>query len=360
MSDIEKSFTTERYIVTHAVMIEQEGWRLDQFVHKHMPTLSRQYLKKKIEKGEVEISGRKPPHKSSVKVHYGERVTITTHNDGSIEEELWHGKPIEKQEDPTILFEDDGLLVVNKPPYMITHPAGKNLFYCATVFFETIYKKTIHSIHRLDRETSGVLLLGKNPRTSQQVSLLFEEDKVRKCYLLIAHKNEERTPFPFTARERLGRPEDIVPRGMMLSYPEDSEDGKDSETYFELLLETEKYVFALAFPVTGRQHQIRVHAAKHGYPLLGDKLYNGDPGVFMRFKDVEATEEDHEKMQIPRQALHAVALKIAYPIGKESLFMAPLPKDLTDWAHTHLTVSVDQINEMIRLKLEESFKNYEF
>lgn len=355
MSDIEKSFSTEKYVVTHAVMIEQEGWRLDQFVQKCMPTLSRQYLKKKIERGDVEISGRKPPHKSSVKVHYGERVTITTHNDGMIEEELWHGKPIEKHEDPAIIYEDEGLLVINKPPYMITHPAGRNLFYCATVFFETIYKKTIHSIHRLDRETSGVLLLGKNPRTSQQVSLLFEEDKVRKCYLFIAHKNPNRTPFPFTAKERMGRPDDIIPRGMMLAYPEDSEDGKEAETHFELIHETEDYVFALAFPITGRQHQIRVHASYHGYPLLGDKLYNGDPGVFMRFKDVEATIEDHDKMQIPRQALHALALTMAYPAGQQSIYRAPLPLDLKEWVISK-GIDIEMLNSKIKTGLDKFLK----
>lgn len=335
MSDVEKSFTTEKYVVTHTVRDEQDGWRLDQFVMKCMPTLSREFLKKKIEKGEVEISGRKPPHKASVKVHDGERITITTHNDGMIEEEFWHGEVVPKTDKPTIIFEDQGLLVVNKPPYMITHPAGKNLFYCATVFFETIYKKTIHSIHRLDRETSGVLLLGKNPATSQQVSQLFEEDLVRKCYFLIAHKTPGAKPFPFTARERLDRKEGAIPEAMMFAFPENGTEGKESETHFESIFEKNNYVLALAFPLTGRQHQIRVHAATHGYPLLGDKLYNGDPGVFMRFKDNKATDEDHELMQIPRQALHAAALKLLYQ-GKPKHFIAPLPADLTQWIEKNL------------------------
>ena len=272
MSEIEKSFSTEKYVVTHPVQIEQDGWRLDQFVHKCMPTLSREFLKKKIEKGEVEISGRKPPHKPSVKVHHGERVTITTHNDGMIEEEFWYGEVVPKNEKPGIVFEDEELLVVNKPPYMITHPAGKNLFYCATVYFETIYKKTIHSIHRLDRETSGILLLGKNPKVSQRVATLFENDLVRKCYFFIAHKKAGATPFPFTAKERMDREETAIPRGIMSWYPENSELGKESETHFELLLEKDDFVLALAFPLTGRQHQIRVHASCHGYPNLGMAL----------------------------------------------------------------------------------------
>src|SRR6476620_6182866 len=111
MSEIQKSFSTEKYVVIHTVKEEQDGWRLDQFVQKCMPTLSRQYLKGKIERGDVEISGRKPPHKPSVKVHANEKITITTHNDGSIEDELWNGKPLPRDAKPTVVFEDDELLV---------------------------------------------------------------------------------------------------------------------------------------------------------------------------------------------------------------------------------------------------------
>lgn len=352
MSFIDKSFTTEKYVVSYPVLIEHDNLRLDQFVMTYMPTLSRQFLKKKIEKGEVTISGRKPPHKPSVKVHYGEKVTVTTHNDGMIEDEYWHGEVVPRNQEPSIIFEDPGLLVINKPPFMITHPAGKNLFYCATVWYETIYKHTIHSIHRLDRETTGILLLGKNPKITQKVSLLFEEDKVKKCYFLIAHKKDNATVFPFVAKERLGRNEDAIPQGMIYAHPESSEEGKEAETRFELLLEKDNYVLALAFPLTGRQHQIRVHAATHGYPLLGDKLYNGDSGVFMRFKDHAATEHDHEIMQIPRQALHAVALKFTYPNDKDTHFIAPLPKDLSDWLKEKLELEKDEIDKLIKKKLE--------
>lgn len=355
MSEIEKSFTTEKYVVSYPVMTEHTGWRLDQFVMQCMPTLSRQFLKKKIEKGEVTISGRKSPHKPSVKVHFGERVTVTTHNDGMIEDEYWHGEVVPRDQEPTIVFEDSGLLVINKPPFMITHPAGKNLFYCATVFYETIYKHTMHSIHRLDRETSGVLLLGKNPKTSQKVSALFEEDKVRKCYFLIAHKNSGAKTFPFTAKERLGRDEGAIPRGLISPYPENSEDGKEAETHFELILEKDNYVLALAFPLTGRQHQIRVHAATNGYPLLGDKLYNGDSSIFIRFKDFTATLDDHDKMQIPRQALHAAALKLTYPENDYQHFIAPLPKDLSHWIEHKLGLSHDQVEKMMEEKILELF-----
>lgn len=356
MSEIEKSFNSDKFTATYPVQPENEGWRLDQFIQKWMPTLSRQFLKKKIDKGEVIISGRLPPHKPSTKVHYGEKVTIMTFNDGQIEEEFWLGKIIPKDEKPTIIFEDQDMLIVNKPPFMITHPAGKNLFYCATVFFETLYKKTIHSIHRLDRETSGVLLLGKNPRISQKISLLFEENKVKKCYFLIARKNAITTPFPFTAKERMDREEGSIPRGIMSWYPEDSHLGKEAQTHFEKLWENEDYVLALAFPVTGRQHQIRLHAACHGYPLLGDKLYNGDVEIFIRFKDHLATAQDHEKMQLPRQALHAVGLLIGYPETVPTLYSAPLPVDLLTWMETRLNLSKNFIEEMIHITLKNKLR----
>jgi RluA family pseudouridine synthase len=355
MSEIEKSFSTEKYVVTYPVQEEQDGWRLDQFVQKCMPTLSRQYLKKKIERGEVEISGRKSPHKPSVKVHYLEKVTITTHNDGMIEDEFWYGKPVPRDKKPGIVFEDEELLVINKPPFMITHPAGKNLFYCATVFFETIYKKTIHSIHRIDRETSGLLLLGKNPKVSQRVAKLFEDDKVRKCYFFIAHKKEGALPFPFTARQRMDREENKIPRGMMSVWAENSEFGKESETHFELITEKDNYVLAMAFPKTGRQHQIRVHASENGYPLLGEKLYNGDPGVFMRFKDHVATPEDHELLQIPRHALHAIALKLTYPKDEYTHFIAPLPDDLAEWLKEKLNLEKEEVEAIIKTKVEHYF-----
>lgn len=353
MSQVEKSFTTEKFVASYPVRPEHDGLRLDQFVMTCMPTLSRQFLKSKIEKGEVEIAGRKPPHKSSVKVHDGERVTITTWNDSEIEEEFWEGKVVSKIASPTEVFEDDDIIVINKPPFMITHPAGRNLFYCATVFYETKHKKTIHSIHRLDRETTGILMLGKNPKAAQKVSVLFEEDKVRKCYFLIARKNPGAASFPFTAKERMGRKENVIPESMMFTFPEHSEDGKEAETHFELILEKDDYVLALAFPVTGRQHQIRVHAAHHGYPLLGDKIYNGDPYVFIRFKDNEATTEDHQHMQIPRQALHAAALKLTYPKDEATHFIAPLPEDLAAWIEDKLGLKRDQVEVMMEEKIKK-------
>lgn len=356
MSEVSKSFTQEKYVVTYAVEHTQEGWRLDQFIQECMPTLSRQYLKKKIEKGEVVIAGRRPPHKPSVKVHAREHITITTHNDGIIDEEFWQGKPIERTEEPSIVYEDPNLVVINKPPFMLTHPAGKNLFYCANVWYESKFNRPVHTIHRIDRETTGLLLLAKNPKTAGQVINLFEQDQVRKCYFFIAHKNDFASPMPFTAMERMDKDGTRIPEGMISFWPKDSSLGKEAETKFELLLEKNNFILGLAYPVTGRQHQIRVHASAHGYPLLGDKLYNGDSKVFVRFKDAKATDQDHELMQIPRQALHAVGIKLPYPAGLCSTFVAPIPQDLADWIKLKLDLNIEVINQQIDQRIKVFFK----
>lgn len=349
-----KSFRSDKYVVEHPVEPNHEGLRLDAFVHLFMPTLSREFVKKKIEKGEVEVSGRPHPHKPSTKVHHGESVRIVTHNSHILEDERWHGKPLELHEEPVVVYEDDGLIACHKPAFMTTHPAGRHLFYVATVHFGTLHGKIIHSIHRLDRETSGILLLGKNPETSGRIGKLFEADRVRKCYFLIAHKLPGAASFPFVAKERLGEREP-PPRGMQKAFPEDSQEGKEAETRFQLLLEKNGYVLALAFPVTGRQHQIRVHAAEHGYPLLGDKLYNGDPGVFMRFKDLVATPDDHSKMQIPRQALHALALRLPYPDdSQDSIYRAPLGEDLVEWIQENLGLTHAEVEKLIDANLKLS------
>ena len=91
--------------------------------------------------------------------------------------------------EPKTIFEDENIIIVNKPPFMCTHPTGKHLFNCATTYFENIHNKTMHSIHRLDRETSGILLLGKEIKTTARLTQAFEDCAIKKCYLFIAKIN---------------------------------------------------------------------------------------------------------------------------------------------------------------------------
>ncbi len=353
MTEVYKKFSPEKYEVHLMVDEEQDGLRLDQFCQDFLLSLSRQQVKAKIKKGEVKIQGRPFPHKASVKVYHREIVEIFTPK-GELEDEYWNGQKLDLSQKPEVLFEDDELLVIAKPPYMATHPTGTHLFNCATVYFEQVYQSSIHSIHRLDRETSGVLLLGKTPKGSQTYSQYFEDNKISKIYFMIAHKNKD-MPESFTASERLGEKENFVPRLFVHCFDEKSLDGKHAQTRFHKIAQNESYVLALARPITGRQHQIRSHAAHYGFPLLGDKIYNGDPSVFMRFKDKIATDADHKLMQISRHALHATALKTPYK-GKSKIFKSPIPSDLQEWLNDNFKeLTIEQIELKISALVKEIF-----
>ena len=354
MSEISKSFTPELYEAIYMVDEEQDGIRLDQFCAEYLHSFSREQIKKKIRSGEVQIFDRPYPHKASVKVYHREKVKIFTPR-GTLEDEYWRGEKLKLQFDPEIIYEDNDLLVISKPAYMTTHPTGKHLFNCATVYFENLYGTTIHSIHRLDRETSGVQLLARNPKTAERFTSLFEKNQVSKAYFFIAHHNQD-NQYPLVAKERLGSLDDFIPRLYVHCFDENSKEGKVAQTTFVKLYSNEKYFLGLAFPKTGRQHQIRSHAAHYGLPLVGDKLYNGDPTIFMRFKDEIPTEEDHDLMQLSRHALHAVALKIYdQTANKEYLFEAPLPQDFKDW----LIKSIPKLNlKEIQGSIQKSLKEY--
>jgi 23S rRNA pseudouridine1911/1915/1917 synthase len=353
MNDIVKVYQDDLFEATYTVEPKFNGIRLDQYLMELFENFSREFIKNKIKNGEVRILGRPFPHKPSVKIYEKEKIKISTRKT-DLEDEYWQGHKIEINETPEVVFEDENIIVCSKPAYMSTHPTGRHLFNCATVFFEKIHGHTIHSLHRLDRETSGILMLGKKPEIATLIGKKFEMDEVKKCYFFIAHKRKN-INFPFMAHERMTALDDYVPRLFVHCFPENSNQGKEAQTYFEKLEENDDYILGLAFPITGRQHQIRAHASFHGFPLLGDKLYNGDPTVFMRFKDGVATENDHLLMQIPRHALHAIALTINYK-DKNQLFVTHMPHDFIQWMDHHFPVNLQVLEEKIKLRIKNFFK----
>lgn len=349
MATLFKRFKPDLYEACYSVEEEEDGLRLDKYLSRFFPSFSREQIKRKISNGQVRIKNRPHPHKPNSKVYLDEEVYIFTPR-GELEDEVWNGEKLPLPS-PSLIAKEDDLIVVNKPPFMTTHPTGKHLFYCATVFYEQEFNHTVHSIHRLDRETSGIQLLALNPKTATRYTDDFENGRVKKAYFLIAHKRKE-VSFPFSAKERMDHDMDFIPRVFVHCYPENSHMGRSAHTDFELLLEKDDYYLALAFPHTGRQHQIRTHAAFHGFPLLGDKLYNGDPSVFMRFKDQIATEEDHQLMQIPRHALHSVGIKLP----DKEVYIAGLPYDLKKWMEENMGIDTDDILALIQNRVRDKLK----
>lgn len=345
MPILEKNFLRDRYLAVYLVDEVHDNFRLDQYTQIYLSNFSRQHVKKKIEDGEIKIEGRDHKLRPSTKVKYKEKVSIvitrTIHED-----EYWNGEKVELTETPEIVYEDSDLLVLSKPPFMATHPTGKHLFNCATVFFESKLGHTCHSIHRIDRETSGILLLGKNPKISAILTPQFEERKVKKCYFFIAKTDNPPLEDSFTESSRLGTEEKGLKRVYINHYPQNSSEGKPAKTAFKIIHRENGYVLGLAFPHTGRQHQIRVHAMIKGLPLLGDKLYLGNYKMFQRFKDNWASEEDHKFLEMPRHALHAIAINLEYGSSRKT-FITDLPQDLSSWIGDNLSIDLEDLKKSL-------------
>ena len=357
MSIIHKIYRDDVFEVRHMADEEHEGLRLDQFLGIYLESFSRELIKKKIKENEIEIVGRPGVHKPSSPIHHRDEIIIRFYK-SKYENEFWEGKKLELQLVPDVVYEDNDLLVISKPAFMSTHPAGRHLFNCATVFFEMKYNQTIHSLHRIDRETSGILMLGKNPKMATEMMERFEDDDVKKCYLFIAKVTKDYMGEDyFIANERMGNPDEGLKRILVESYPENSTEGKHARTFFYILEKNKDYVIGIACPQTGRQHQIRVHAKAHGLPLIGDKLYLGSYETFQRFKDMVASDEDHALMQLPRHALHAIALKIPYK-GEEKLFITKIPKDLGEWIEKNTAFKVPELEEKIQLTVKKYYNSF--
>lgn len=214
--------------------------------------------------------------------------------------------PPEKM-DIEILYEDDGLLVLNKDPYVMVHPTkgvpeGTLLQGLAHYAMEKGEDYKIRFAHRLDRDTSGVLLVAKNKFIHHQLAEQFLHRSPEKLYLALV---QGIPPEEFCVQGKMGGKEDELRRFFL---PQ----GKDSITTFKRLWTRGSVSLVECRPLTGRTHQIRLHLSERGYVILGDQLY-GYHG------------------QVKRQMLHCQRMTLQHPISGEKIsFTAPLKKDMQE------------------------------
>ncbi len=235
-----------------------------------------------------------------------------------------------------VLFEDDCLLAVEKPARLLTSPdrydpQRPNLM---KLLHAGISRGTpwaaqrgltyLMNAHRLDFETSGIILLAKNRPTLVALANLFGSEKPVKTYLALVHGRPAKPAFE--ANARLGP--HPVQTGLVRV---DEKNGKQSRTFFELRETFNGYSLLQCRPVTGRTHQIRVHLRHAGLPIVGDMLYGGGKLLLSRLKSGYRLKPDKtERPLIDRVALHAAELKLPHPVtGAEIVITAPWPKDLT-------------------------------
>lgn len=289
---------------------EHQLMRLDRYVASELPDLSRTYLQQLITDGHLLVDGQS--RRAAFKMTPGQVVTLSL----PVTEEF----DLEAQDIPLdILFEDDDVLVINKPAGMVVHPAPGHprdtlvnavLFHAPDISIQGSTRPGI--IHRLDKDTTGVMVVAKSNRA--QVSLVdqWQERSVTKRYTtLVAGVVEEDTA---TIDAPIGR--NPVNRQQMTT----SKSGREAITHFTVI---ERFADSTLLDVqieTGRTHQIRVHLAFIGFPVVGDALYGNK--VSARVGDA---------LGVSRQFLHAAALTLRLPSDDaERTFEAPLPDDLSD------------------------------
>lgn len=207
-----------------------------------------------------------------------------------------------------ILYEDDGLLIVNKGPNMPVHPSQNHyedtLSNGVKYYFDTIgLKRKIRPINRLDKDTSGIVLFAKNEYIQECLVHQMKNGSFEKEYLALINGSLEESPLRIVANIKR-KDESIIERRV-------ADDGEYAETIFENIASFEGYSLIKCILKTGRTHQIRVHTSHIGHSILGDTLYGTSSSL------------------IQRQALHAHTVKFIHPISKEKLeIVCDLPEDM--------------------------------
>jgi 23S rRNA pseudouridine1911/1915/1917 synthase len=242
----------------------------------------------------------------------------------------------------SILYEDQRFLVIDKPANLLVHPTGPGrpdtLWDELKRFlaFEIVNGATISFINRLDRETSGLILVAKSGAMARQLGLMIAQRRIRKTYNAIVFGSPlEET---FAVDQPLLRQGIVRPSRIYLKQTVDP-NGSPAFTSFRVMnrFTRRDRPFALieAEPKTGRTHQIRVHLAHAGYPIVGDKIYGPDENCYLEFIETGWTPSLETKLLISRQALHASSLSFEFE-GHPYSFEAPLPADLQNFLRSPL------------------------
>lgn len=302
------------------VPAENSGQRVDLFLGNTFPIYSRVHLQDAIRQGKVLIDGVQV--KPSTKVKPGQTISVTLpepKDDGPVPENI----PLD------ILFEDEHIVAVNKPPAMVVHPAKGN--WEGTLASALAYHFSNLSdvggvtrpgiVHRLDRDTSGVILIAKNNPAHLALSVQFQQRTIKKQYTAVVHGRPERD------RDSIKAPIGIHPRHReRMAIRVDHQTSKAAESFYEVQKRWNAYSLIHVWPRTGRTHQIRVHMLHVGHPVACDNLYSQQSHI--TYSDLRGDSPDSVSI-IDRQALHASSITFAHPASGEAITIeAPLRQDM--------------------------------
>ena len=289
----------ETYVIDENIV----NIRIDKAIGMLDNNLSRVAIQRLIDSGNILVNGEKT--KSSYKTRLGDEVTIQKEEPKKIDI-VAQDIPIE------VLYEDKDIIVVNKPKGIVVHPANGNPDGTLVNAIMNLCGDTLSGIggeirpgivHRLDKDTTGVLIVAKNDFSHINISNQIKDRKTKKIYIALARgvikENEATIDMPI-ARSLKDRKKMAVTR-----------DGKEAVTHFKVLKRYENFTLLEIKIDTGRTHQIRVHMAEIGYPIVGDYVYSNGKNPF----------------NVEGQMLHAKRIEFTHPrTGKKMIIEAPLPK----------------------------------
>ena len=335
---------SEAFPIDILVQPEDAGKRLDQFLAARLESVSRARVQQFISEGEVLLNG--APAKASIKLHGGERITILS------EPARPPLKAIAEEIPLDIVYEDDDLAVINKPAGMMVHAgagAADDARNRGTLVNALLHHMKNLSgvggelrpgiVHRLDKETSGVIVVAKNDEAHHKLSAEFAAREVKKKYIALVHgwvKKDSGTLDQSISRDRVRRTQMTTRLA----------GGRSAVTHYRVVrrLDTKFGKFTLLDVKidTGRTHQIRVHMAALGHPVVGDTVY-GAPGTIKEISGKNPSPTKQEKNVPPRQGksepitlsrnfLHSAELVFRHPRSEQLIeFKAELPQELQDF-----------------------------
>ena len=287
----------------HIVSEEQANMRIDKAIGVLDDNLSRMAIQRMIDEGNILVNGRNT--KASYKTKINDEITIKEEEPKKIDI-VAQDIPIE------VLYEDNDIIVVNKPKGMVVHPANGNLDGTLVNAIMNLCEDTLSGIggeirpgiiHRLDKDTSGVIIVAKNDIAHINISNQIKNRETKKIYMALVRgvikENEATINMPI-GRSKKDRKKMAV-----------TKDGKEAITHFNVLKRYEKFTLVEIKIDTGRTHQIRVHMAEIGYPVVGDYIYSNGKNPF----------------GVEGQMLHAKRIEFVHPrTGEEMKVEAPVPE----------------------------------
>lgn len=324
IDDAEQPTLSHRDPVLMTVEARAHGWRVDHYLARVYPNYSRELFQKAIEQAAVQLNGL--PVKASRRLRVNDRISVRLPElpDHTLQPE---NLPIQ------IIYEDDAIAVINKPSDMVTHP-GKGNFRGTLAAAVQFHLNTLSDVagqlrpgivHRLDRDTTGVIVIAKDNTVHNHLSRQFEHREVHKEYRSIV-------------RGTLDRDSDYIrtwikvnPKNheKMLVREKEEPGAREAVTFYQVLERFRGFTYVQLLPETGRTHQLRVHLLHLRCPIMADRLYAGHGQVTLSELAGPETIVSGPDTLISRQALHAYRLQLRHPVtDRPMLFEAELPLDM--------------------------------